>query len=154
MNFKEYLKESDEHKKKYAYVTFTAETNNKLKAYCKENGIVNTLDFEGKKKPFKFHMTVFFSSNRIKYENKRTKISISPIVPKLIKNLGDSDAVIFTEKNKDIEKIHNNLKKEGLKYTYNSLLQHVSLTYNPGQRHDFDIPKFKLIAEYFIVEDQ
>ncbi|PCJ96827.1 MAG: hypothetical protein COA52_01050 [Hyphomicrobiales bacterium] len=140
--FKQHLKD---YKKKFVSIRFTKETNEKLMEYCKDNNVAVPSDFV-------FHLTVMYSSNEMKYENSKEKMS-TILEPKSIGKLGDA-AVIHIKNSKEVIQKFDLLKSKGFKHSYPSLKQHVSISYENVDISNMKIPDFNLTTEYFIVEDQ
>lgn len=160
LSFKNYINKV---KKKYVSLHFDNRSEELLRKYAVENGFDITKSFSGKdidEKDFHFHTTVFFTSNRMMFENGEYKLD-SPIM------LGFSDIellgkeknipVLRIKMNRELDAVRKNFEEMGFRDEWPSYKPHVSLSYNRNDEHNIHkikLPTFRVAATKIVIEDQ
>lgn len=152
------------------YTTFVAllptiETVEKLNKYCSDNGIKQTVDYNGMplNGAFEYHITIYYSKGDSKLADGTYEIEPINISPKGIKMLGPNKDIFTIEcvksKELDVLKDFYNLVY-GLKSEWADFIPHISLTYDDCDETIIGLPenlvfdKIKVVKKKTVSEEK
>lgn len=159
ITFKKFLTESIN--KKFVCLSFDAETNKKLKKYAESNGFNLGVDYSGNEidpNSYKFHLTVYYTFNRVAAPDNIPNITPFEVEAKKLELLGkDRDVpVILIKKNDNLLKIREFFTAHGFKDVWPTWKPHVSLSYEKKNYNinSLKLPDFNLVVDKIEVQDQ
>lgn len=158
---KNYLVESVEMKRKYVSITYTPETQEKLRSYCDNNGFDLTVDFYGNEQlstDFKFHTTIFYTTSKHSIENTTYTLEEPKTVePVSFELLGaEKDIPVIKVMSDDIIELREFYKSEyGMEDEWPDWKPHISLTYTRTTEfpENIQLPDFSLMYDKISIED-
>ena len=147
--------------KKYVCLTFTDETNAKLRQYALDNGFNLTVSYDDKPQKaedFDFHITVFYTSSEADAKDVGT-VDLEPFEVKIsgFELLGDENDVPVLLVQRD--KILNTIRKEfvfiGYEDKWPDWKPHISLSYQRKQyAKPKKLPNFPIMVNKLSIENQ
>jgi 2'-5' RNA ligase len=155
--FKQFIEEKTT-SRKYVAVVYDAETQQKLRGWCEENGFDLTKSYSGNDQApedFEFHTTVFYSENESNIENGIISID-GEVRATGFKLLGeDNDIPVLVITSPDLVALRKEFKSMGLKDKWPTYVPHISLSY---VRKDYDlsgmkVPDFRMNFGELKIED-
>ena len=158
ISFKDYLNQES---KKYVCLHFDEKTNASLRAYAKSNGFNLKVGYKGQEQSeddFDFHITVYYTWNRLKAPEINEKIEEFTVTPDRLKLLGENhDIPVLKVKNDGgIKAIRDWFTQLGYKDKWPTYQPHISLSYEKQKYNvsGMSLPDFPLTVVNLTVKNQ
>jgi 2'-5' RNA ligase len=146
--------------KKYIAVYYNEETQKNLRDWCGQNEFDLTVDHDGNPQSanqFKFHTTIFYSTNELYLKNVEKTISPFVVKPQGFAMLGSEfDIPVLKVKYEgNLKALRQKYEKIGLQDEWPDYKPHISLSYARNKRDmsNLKMPDFRLIIDKFRIED-
>lgn len=158
ISFKNYISQDT---KKFVCLKFSSETNESLRQYAKSNGFNLSVNYNGKKQDeedFDFHITVYYTWNRVKTPIFSERIEPFTVSATKLDLLGKNKdiPVLKLKAEGDLKSIRDWFTNMGFKDSWPSWKPHVSLSYEK-KKYDLSnikLPDFPLTVTNLTVENQ
>lgn len=139
--------------RKYVAVQYSAETQRKMRDWCKANGFPLNVSFDGTaqdEKDFDFHTTIFFSTSAHVMANQTMRT-----VPQIVRPVGfallgpENDIPVLKVESDGIRFLRNMYEtKFGMKDAWPDYIPHVSLSYARSPHYQINkLPPFDLVYD-------
>lgn len=143
ISFKDYLNQES---KKYVCLHFDDKTNESLREYAKSNGFNLGINYKGNAAPeedFDFHITVYYTWNRLRAPEVHEEIEPFEVTPDRLKLLGENHdiPVLKVKVDGQLKSIREWFTQQGYKDKWPTYQPHVSLSYD--KKH-YNLSKLKL----------
>jgi hypothetical protein len=147
-------------KRKYVAVVYNQNTHALLEEWCYRNGFDTSISWGGEnsEKPFKFHTTMIYSTNKMRLRNQEFQVPPSRVTPLGIEWFGrENDVPVLLITSPEIERMRKVYLDMGLKDdAWGGVYKpHISLSYakNKFDTTNVELPDFGIITGKIIVED-
>jgi len=145
--------------RKYVALVYDDESQQKLRAWCEENGFDLTKTYGNRDMPaseFEFHTTVFYSINEVAMKNEVIPLTHGEAFPVKFKLLGEEKNIpVLVISSPGIKNIREEMVSRGLMDKWPEYIPHISLSY---VRKDYDLrgiklPDFRMKFGHLKIED-